>query len=116
MTKPQIGEIVLFKIDPSDFGIWRPLLVTWVNDDFSVEGEVFFNWERDRAREWPVKRLFYRLDKENRTVEVKGVKVGEGVGEYRLRVEQKVEKLSEKLGIRPIPQPERALTPEKRAK
>ena len=116
MSKAEIGEILLFKIDPSDFGLWRPLLVTHVHDDSSVEGEVFFNWERDRHREWPVKHLFYRLDKENRTVEVKGVKEGDAVGDYRRRTAEKTEKLPDKLGIRPIPQSDRMIAPEKRGK
>lgn len=112
MTKPEIGEIVLFKIDPSDFGLYRPLLVTWVDDDGVIEGEIFFNWERDRHREWPMKHLFYRLDKEQRTVEVKNVREGEKVGEFKRRQER----FAEKLGIRPISTPDRHVAPEKRAR
>ena len=105
-VKAAIGDIVLFKIDPSDFGISRPLLVTHVNDDESVEGEVFFNWELDRHREWPTKHLFYRLAKEQRTVQVAGVKAGEGIGEY------KVKEMRER--VQPIAP--RTLVPEKRSR
>lgn len=102
--KPTIGDVVLFKIDPSDFGIYRPLLVTCVHDDASVEGEIFFNWELDRHREWPLKHLFHRLSKEQRTVVTeKRVAPGDGVGEYK--VKERVQ-----------PVPPRAMVPEKRGR
>jgi hypothetical protein len=82
LVKPQIGEIVMFKIDPSDFGIWRPLLVTFVNDNGSVEGELFLNWEKDRRREWPSTKLFWGLTQSQRTVEVRNVQPGDAVGNY----------------------------------
>lgn len=101
--KPAIGDIVLFKIDPSDFGISRPMLVTHVGDD-SIEGEVFFVWELDKGREWPTKHLFFRLSKEMRSVAVAGVKAGDEVGQYKMK-ESRV-----------APVAGRALTPEKRGR
>lgn len=102
-----IGDTVLFKIDPADFGIWRPLLVTHVNDDGSVEGEVFFNWNRDRIREWPLKHLFFGLSNQHRTVEVMNVKLGDQVGEYKLK-----EPFRGKL--QPVPEPTKVPTLEKK--
>lgn len=83
--KPTIGEILLFKVDPGDFGVWRPLLPTFVHDDGRVDGEVFFAWDRDVAKEWPQRNLFHRLDKQQRTCSVLGVKAGDAVGEYKFR-------------------------------
>jgi len=84
-VKPQIGEIILFKIDTSDFGVWRPLLVTFVHDDGTVDGELFLCWERDRRAEWPSKHLFWGLDPQHRNCEVRNVKPGEEVGNYKSR-------------------------------
>lgn len=82
---PTIGEIVLFKIDTSDFGIWRPLLVTFVHDDGRVEGELTLSWERDRRTEWPSKHLFWGLDPQRRCCEVRNVSAGDVVGSYKRR-------------------------------
>lgn len=127
MGKPKIGDVVLFKIDPSDFGIVRPLLVTHVNDDGSIEGEVFFVWELDRHREWPTKHLFYRLAKDQRTVQVVGMKQGEGVGEWQFRAQEPSAALQELQGKfdelvkgmergQAARQPPRPLIPEKRGR
>lgn len=129
-----IGDIVLFKIDSSDFGISRPLLVTHVNDDDSVEGEIFFNWPRDIGREWPQKHLFSRLSKENRTVtlvDTKAARPGTGVGEWQFMptppisiptVYDEMKSMRERLnaleamGTRLAPIASKALVPEKRSR
>ena len=91
--KPVLGEILLFKIDPGDFGRWRPLLTTFVHDDGRVDGEVFFAWDKDVNAEWPQKNLFYRLDKQQRTASVLGVRPGDAVGEYKFREPGLLERL-----------------------
>lgn len=123
MVKPGIGDTVLFKIDSADFGVWRPLLVTYVHDDGSVDGELFLSWERDRRAEWPSKYLFWGLDPAHRTCEVRNVKAGDALGGYKHidifeGIEKRlaaIEKANESRGKLMQP-PAKALVPEKRTK
>lgn len=128
MVKAQIGDTVLFKIDTSDFGVWRPLLVTFVHDDGAVDGEVFFNVDQDKRYEWPSRKLFYGLSDIQRTVAVRNVQAGDKVGDFKFRLpgivvgnELLIEDLQARMdkleGQQRAPlTPARALTPEKRTK
>jgi hypothetical protein len=133
VTKASLGELVLFKIDSGDFGVWRPLLVTFVHDNGSVDGELFLSWERDKRAEWPAKYLFWGLDAAHRTVEVRNVSQGEELGKYQFAtpggmlrnvdasltaLEARIaslEKANENRG-KLVQQPPKPLIPEKRTK
>lgn len=112
---------MLFKIDPSDFGVWRPLLVTFVHDDGTVDGELFLNWERDRRAEWPATKLFWGLSEGRRTTEVRNVAQGEAVGSFKFHQPgptfEELQARIDKLEKARVPQgPPRPLVPEKRTR
>lgn len=123
-----VGEIVLMKIDTGDFGVWRPLLVTYVYDDGTVDGEVFFQVDQDRRAEWPVKRLFYGLSHERRSTEVRNISEGDGLGQFKFLPLAGVDAVITALGSRlaaleaanasrgKLVAPVKALVPEKRTR
>lgn len=103
--------------------------MTFVHDDGSVDGEIFFHWEKDTRLEWPQKHLFFRLAKSQRTVEIFNVKPGDGVGEFKFKptpgekdwykeITDRFLKLEEQLAaaMKAPVQPARVMTPEKRVK
>lgn len=83
--KATIGDILLFKISDRDFGIFVPLLVTWVDEDGSVSGTIFFDWEKHRRMEWPAKKIFWGLSDLKWYVPVSGAKEGGAIGTWKFK-------------------------------
>lgn len=78
-----IGEIVLFRIH-EDPPIDRPLLV--VSDQgSSLSGELFLDWDPDRAALWVQKNSFFAPHQGTRTMEVRQVAFGLGLGQWHKR-------------------------------
>jgi hypothetical protein len=75
----EVGDIVLFRIS-SDTS--RPLLVTRAAEG-KVDGELFLNWQHDRAASWCVAHAFYLPSKETHQMEVFGVEFGAEVGQWQ---------------------------------
>jgi hypothetical protein len=77
----EVGDIVLFRIDPE---VQRPLLVTHV-DGGKVDGELTLNWRFDRASVWCQAHLFYLPSKDQRQVEVFQAEFGPEVGQWQAK-------------------------------
>lgn len=78
-----IGEIVLFRIH-EDPPIDRPFLVI-ADQSGSLSGELFLDWEPDRAALWVQKNSFFAPHRDMRTMEVKQVQPGFGLGQWHRR-------------------------------
>jgi hypothetical protein len=77
----EVGDIVLFRIDPE---VQRPLLVTYAEDG-KIDGELFLDWQRDRVTVWCTAHMFYLPAKDQRQVEVFKVEFGPEVGQWQFK-------------------------------
>jgi hypothetical protein len=73
-----VGEIVLFRLGAST---QRPLLVVSA-DGHVVSGDVFVDWDLDRTEEWFSKGFATPPHPEKRQIEVRGVQMGPGIGQW----------------------------------
>ena len=78
-----IGEIVLFRIH-EDPPIDRPLLVV-ADHSGILSGELFLDWDPDRAALWVQKNSFFAPHPGSRTMEVREIHAGTALGQWHPR-------------------------------
>lgn len=94
----KVGEILLFNVGE---GTLRPFLVVVAADD-AYSGELFLDHVLDKRAEWVIRNVFTTPWEQHRTLWVKGVTMGLGVGQIRFRAQSAA---TSEPAIRPIKPP-----------
>ena len=66
----------------------RPFLVCTLNEDGSMNGELFLDYLKDRPAEWVRRNVFQTIHRDYRTVYVEKVREGLGVGQARFQAQR----------------------------